>query len=159
MQNFTIKDLILNALIGAIYVVLVYALSFMSYGGVQFRIAEVLLVLLFFNPKLAFGIILGTFISNIGSPLGVIDSIFGTTATIVGIMGILLLKKRPALALLVPVIANGIIVAIMLKIALDLPVLLSIIGVSLGEAVVLYLLGLPFYTYIKKREDIIELIR
>lgn len=158
MKNFTVKDLILNALVGAVYVVLVLALGFISYGEIQFRIAEVLLVLLFINPKLALGIILGTFISNMTGPLGLIDAIFGTLATGLGIGGILLFKKRPMIALLFPVLANGIVVSIMLKIVLDLPLIISFAGVAFGEAVVLYLVGLPFYSYLKQREDIIRLL-
>lgn len=158
MNNFTTKDLILNALVGAIYVVLVIALSFISYGEIQFRIAEVLLVLLFFNPKLALGLLMGTFISNIGSPLGIIDSIFGTIASMIGILGIFLFRKKPAIGLLFPVISNGIIVSIMLKLVLDLPIFLSFLSVAFGEAVVLYLLGLPVYYYISKRNDLIEII-
>lgn len=160
MKKFTVKDLVLNAIIGALYFVLVFAFQFMSFGDIQFRIAEVLLILVLFNSKLSIGLLLGTFLANLLNPLGfgLVDAIFGTAASAIGIIGLILLKRVPILALLVPVIANGIIVSIMLKVMLDLPFFISFIGVSLGEAAVLYILALPTFYYLRKRDDLTELL-
>lgn len=156
MKKFTVKDLVLNSIIGALYIVLVFIFKEFSFGDVQFRIAEVLLILVLFNSKLSIGIILGTFIGNLFNPLGfgLIDAVFGTLATVIGILGMLLLKKVPPIGLLVPVIANGIFVSIMLNIMLDLPLVISFLWVSFGEAVVLYVLALPLYYYLKRRDDL-----
>lgn len=159
MKDFSIKDLILNALIGAFYVALVLLFAELSFGQIQFRIAEVLLILLFFNKKLVPGLILGTFVANlILSPIAV-DMIFGTLATIISIIGLLAFKKRPAIALLFPVLINGIIIGVLLYAFYELPLIISMIYVSIGQAAVLYLIGLPLYYYLNKRDDIIELIK
>lgn len=159
MKNFTVKDLIINALVGALYVALIFLFAELSFGEIQFRIAEVLLIFLFINRKLSLGIILGTFISNLLlSPIA-LDMIFGTFATILSIMGLLLFIKRPAIALLFPVLVNGIIIGISLKIQFDTPLIASMIYVSIGQAAVLYLIGLPLYHYLKKRDDLVELLK
>ena len=46
-MNFTIKDLIKQALIAAIYLVLVIIFWEFSFKEIQFRIAEILLILIF----------------------------------------------------------------------------------------------------------------
>lgn len=159
MKNFTVKDLIINALIGAFYVALVLLFAELSFGQIQFRIAEVLLILLFFNKKLTPGIIIGTFVANlILSPIAV-DMVFGTIATVLSIIGLLAFKKRPVIALLFPVFINGIIVGLQLKLVYELPLIASFIYVSIGQAAVLYLLGLPLYYYLNKRDDLIELLK
>ena len=65
MLKFTVKDLILNSIVGAIYFILVFAFQFMSFGDLFNLIAEVLLILVLFNSKFSVGIILGTFLSNL----------------------------------------------------------------------------------------------
>lgn len=160
MKDFKVKNLTLNALFGAVYIVLVLAFNFMSSGEIQFRIAEVLLVLVIFNPKLIYGLLLGTFISNfLPGGFGFVDAIFGTTASLIGILGLILFRKKPLVGLFFPVIANGLIIGFMLHFLAEAPLLLTILTVSFGQAVVLYLLGYPFYRIISKRDDLIELLK
>lgn len=158
MKKFTIKDLVLNALIGAIYFVLVFIFSFASFGEIQFRIAEVLLLLVLFNPKLSYGLLLGTFLANLLNPLGfgILDAFVGTAASLVGIMGLLLFKKIPIIGILIPTLANGLIVGAMLSILFELPYIVTVLSVSIGEFAVLLVLGLPLYYVIKKRDHLVE---
>lgn len=159
MTNFTVKDLIINALVGALYVALIFLFAELSFGEIQFRVAEVLLIFLFINKRLSLGIILGTFISNLMlSPIA-LDMIFGTVATILSIGGLLLFSKKPFIGLLFPVFVNGIIIGLSLYIQLSLPLIPSILYVSIGQALVLYLLGLPLYYYLIKRDDLMELLK
>ena len=101
MKKFTTKDLALSSIIGALYVALVFAFFFISFSDIQFRIAEVLLILVIFNPKLAFGIIVGTFVANTFAPgsFGIIDGAFGTLATMVGLIGLIAFRKKPIIGL------------------------------------------------------------
>lgn len=139
------------AIIAAIYAVLTVFLPFISYTNIQFRISEALLVLVLFRKSAIPGLILGCFIANIFSPMGLPDVIFGTLATIVAVYGMYLLRKKPiGIALIPPVIANSIIVGIELKLFLNIPILAGFFGVLIGEAVVLYTLGIAFYYALKK---------
>ena len=160
MKKFTTKDLALSSIVGALYVALVFAFFFISFSDIQFRIAEVLLILVIFNPKLAFGIILGTFVANTFAPgsFGIIDGVFGTLATMVGLIGLIAFRKKPIIGLLFPILANGAIVSFMLVFFTDVPATywLSFASVSIGQAVVLYGLGLPLYYYFKRNDHLIE---
>lgn len=158
MKNFTVKDLTLNAIFGSIYVVLVFIFSILSFDDIQFRIAEVLLIFALFNPKIILGLILGNFIANLGSPLGIIDSVIGSIASLIALILMVVFKNKPKIAMIFPAISNGLIVGAMLHIMLDLPLLITMFFVFLGEAVVMYLLGLPLYYYVKKNDHILDLI-
>ena len=99
------------AIIAAIYIVLTVGLSFISYSNIQFRISEALLVLVLFRKSAIPGLILGCFIANLFSPLGIPDLIFGTLGTVIAVWGIyMLLEKNILVALLPGIVANTILV-------------------------------------------------
>lgn len=139
------------AIIAAIYIVLTVFLPFISYTNIQFRISEALLVLVLFKRSAIPGLILGCFIANLFSPLGMPDLIFGTLGTIIAVFFIYKLREKNIfLALLPGIIANGILVGLELKIFLNIPFIIGALGVFIGEAVVLYTLGVLFYYALKK---------
>ena len=157
MRKIDIKFIASSAIIAALYVALTWLLAPISYGSIQFRISEILVLLVFFNPKYAFAVILGTFISNTTSSLGWYDMVFGTLATTLSVLTITKCKNIYQAAL-APVVFNGIIVALELYFALDIPVYLSLIFVSLGEAVVLFLIGIPTMNSIMNNEVLLEIL-
>ena len=112
-----VRFLALSAVIAALYAVLTYAAAAMNlaFGAVQFRFSEALTVLPAFTPAAIPGLAVGCLISNLASPLGVVDWVFGTLATLLaGIFSYLVRnirwKEIPVLAPLPPVIFNAIIV-------------------------------------------------
>lgn len=156
MKNVSVNDIIQIAIIAALYVALTWALAPISYGSIQFRVSEILMLLVLFKPSYAIGLILGCFISNTTSSLGWYDMVFGTLATIIALIPMLKVKNIWISAIF-PVISNAIIVAIELYFALGIePIWLSMITVGLGEAVVLYLLGIPVMMYINEHENILD---
>ena len=64
----TTRNIVLIAVIAALYAVLTVALAPLSYGPLQFRIAEFLKVFVLYNPWLSIGIGIGTFFANLASP-------------------------------------------------------------------------------------------
>ena len=107
-----------SALIAAVYVALVLLFKPISFGAIQFRIAEALCVLPFFSlsavPGLALGCLLGNFFSGAAMP----DVIFGTFATLLA--AILSYKLRTVskwLVCLPPILANAVIVPFVLQYA------------------------------------------
>lgn len=143
------KNIVTIGLVAALYVVLTVFLAPLSYGPIQFRVSEVLNLLAFVNPIFAPGIVLGCFIANLFSPLGIIDLIFGTTATLISVMMIVRSKKL-WVASLWPVIVNGIIIGVELQYVAQAPFLIGGFQVALGEFVVVTLLGVPlFYALLK----------
>lgn len=114
-----VRFLALSAVIAALYAVLTYAAAAMNlaFGAVQFRFSEALTVLPAFTPAAIPGLAVGCLISNLASPLGVVDWVFGTLATLLaGIFSYLVRnirwKEIPVLAPLPPVIFNALIVAL-----------------------------------------------
>lgn len=77
--------LVKQALIAAIYFTLTIILGSYSYGPIQFRYTEVLNLLAFFNPFHSIGVTLGVFLSNLMSPFGIYDVIFGTLHTAISL--------------------------------------------------------------------------
>ena len=58
------KFLVSTALIAAIYVVMTLAIAPLSFGMIQIRISEVLMLMAFIDKKYAPGLVLGCFIAN-----------------------------------------------------------------------------------------------
>lgn len=153
------NQLSINALVAAIYVVLTVVLfPNLSYGMIQFRVAEILLILILFNRKYVLGIVLGTFIANLFSPLGIIDWVVGTGATIVSLYLMDRFKNKTMLSLIMPAIVNGLIVGVQLNLIFDLPLLASIGSVFVGEFVVVSIAGGILYGLLKQNSFFIRLI-
>lgn len=154
--------IITAALIAAIYASITFLGSFfgLSYGPIQLRVSEVLTVLPLFTPAAIPGLTIGCFIANIGS-FNLLDMVFGTLATLVAAILTywfrnLKFKNLPLLSLLPPVLINALIIGF--EIAwFFLPesftfwgFIISGIQVGIGQFIVCYVLGIPFYLLINK---------
>lgn len=149
MENNKTKFITQTAIVAALYTVLTLALSFMAYGPVQFRVAEILVLLVFIDKKYFLGLTLGCAISNTFSPLVIVDVIVGTSATVLALLFIILVKKilgdnkkSLIIASLGPVISNAIFVGIELTVLFkELPFIVNAAYVALGEFVVVTIVG------------------
>ncbi len=148
----TLQLLTINAAIAAVYFVLTVLLEPFSYGQIQFRISEILMVLVLINFKVAPGIVLGCFVANLFSPFGIWDVIFGTLATVICLILMYAFKKNIFIALLAPSVVGSAVIAAMLNLILGLPFFETFIYVAIGEGAVLYLIGVPFYYLVQKNE-------
>ena len=83
-----VRFLVEAAVIAALYTVLTYLAVAMNlaYGPIQFRFSEALTILPVFTPAAIPGLALGCFLSNLASPLGIVDWVFGTLATLLAAM-------------------------------------------------------------------------
>lgn len=75
------KFLVVTAMVAAVYAVMTLAIAPLSFGMVQVRFSEMLMLLAFVDKKYAPGLILGCFIANCFSPFGIMDIVFGTSCT------------------------------------------------------------------------------
>lgn len=158
MKKINVKFIAETAIIAALYAALTWLFAPISYGSIQFRLSEVMVLLVLFKPSYAYALILGCFISNTTSSLGAWDMLFGTLATALAVIPMMKIKNIYAAAFL-PVITNSVIIAIELYFALDIsPIWLSMLTVGIGEAVVLYLIGIPVMISISKNEGLIEFL-
>ena len=158
MENNTTKRLVRTAVIAALYAVLTLVLAPISYGSVQFRISEIMVLLAFFDPFYIIGLTLGCFVANILGPNGMIDAIFGTIATFISVYAISITgkyikstKNALVVASLWPTIFNGLIIGWELNYLYQFPLLLSMIQVAAGEIVVVTIVGVPVMDIIKSK--------
>ena len=158
MRRNDTKRIAIFGLVAAVYVVLTVSLSFMSYGGIQFRIAEALTLLCFYKKHYIIPLTLGCAIANLFSPMVALDLPFGTIATFLALF--LMIKCRNIyIASLMPVIVNAVIIAIELNIALKLPIWISMLQVAAGEFACVSILGVILFKTIEKNPKIIKLIK
>ena len=108
-QRNQMARLCLGAVIAALYTVLTLALPVLSFGPIQFRLAEGMTVLAWLCPEAIPGLTLGCFLSNlIGSPYA-LDWIMGTLATLIAALWTAHVPKR-WMAPIPPVLCNMVIV-------------------------------------------------
>lgn len=134
MKDFKMssKDFALQAMIAAVYVVITFVLYPLSFESPQIRIAEFMLVLVFFNKKNSFGLLIGCAVANFFGSMALVDAIVGTSASALTIY-LMLRTPNKLLAFIWPSVINAIIIGIQLKFMLDIPLLVGMVEVFIGE--------------------------
>lgn len=138
---FNVKNMTRLALVAAMYAVLTVVIAPLAFGEIQFRFSEVLVLLCFYRKDYAPALIVGCFIANLFSPMGLMDIIFGTLATAAAVIPMYYMKNI-YLAALLPIVSNGIIVGTELTIAFGTPIWLNMLSVAFGELVVVGIIGI-----------------
>ena len=163
-NKINIRKIAFAGIVAAIYAALTLALAPISYGNVQFRIAEALTVLPFFFPITLPGIFIGCIIANLFSPYGLLDVVAGSTASLLAGLCTMYLGKinkestgLKALACFPPVIFNAVIIGAVIAFTITSgsaefwsTFLVFGLWVGLGQLVVLYGLGFPLMLYLPK---------
>jgi uncharacterized membrane protein len=135
--------------IAAMYAVLTIVLAPISFGQVQFRVAEALMILPFFTTSAIPGLFIGCIIANAFGGNGPLDIIFGSLATLAAAF----IASKIKIKWLVPlpsVLVNAFVVAYILYAAFGLPYWLSAAWVGFGEAVVCFGVGIPLLYVLEK---------
>ncbi len=138
------------AMIGAIYVVITLIFAPISYGMIQVRISEMLMVLPYFTAAAVPGLFVGCMIANIFGGYGMLDIVFGSLATLISAYLITKIENK-YLVPLPPVLINALIVGKILSIVLEMPFYLTAIWVGVGQIVACYGLGLPLLLFLEKK--------
>ena len=167
MKNLSVRKMAFAAVVAAVYAALTMSLGFMSYGNIQFRIAEALCILPFFFPVTTWGLFLGCLIANLMSPVGIADVVFGSLATLLSCLCIAALGKagksswpRCITACLMPVVWNALIIGAMLAVMTSaggietaMPLFgIYAIEVGAGELAVMFIIGLPLMRIFPKKK-------
>lgn len=165
MKPLSVRRLTFAALIAAVYAVVTILTASFAYGPVQFRIAEALCILPFFLPFTTWGLFVGCVIANLLSPVGVMDVIFGSLATLGCCLCTAAIGRgwdgrgwgRQILACLMPVVWNAVIIGLLLALfyveeGKAKIVLFFLYGaeVGVGELAVMFILGLPLMRWLMK---------
>ena len=158
-MKFSTRSLTRAALIAALYLLLTILFQALSFGAVQFRISEALMLLPVLTVDAVPGLFIGCILANLLGGGIWYDVLLGSVATLLAAVFARKLRTRPAFAAAMPVIFNGLIVGPVVYFAyvrapgeaVNWAVLLSSIGtVALGELVVCYVLGLPLLKVLRR---------
>ena len=152
-KTFTTRRMAAAAVLAAAYCAVSLALAPLSFGAVQMRVSEAFTLLPVFSPAAIWGVTLGCALSNaLGSSMGLIDVVFGTSATLIAaLMSYALRNMRihglPVFSSLPPVLVNAVVIGA--EIALVSPggwntgvFVSSALSVGIGQIVPCCVLGL-----------------
>ncbi len=146
----------------------------LGWGPIQLRLSEALTVVALFTPAAIPGLALGTALANASliaqvGPVGLLDVVFGSLATLLGAAWTWHFRHRLLVALAGPVITNALIVPAYLPVLLaalgfgqepflgiDLGsswfamYVVGIVPIAVGQMVVVYGLGIPVAVLLRR---------
>ena len=156
---FTTRSIVRGGMIAALYVVFTMIFQPISFGAIQFRIAEALTLLPILTVDAVPGLFVGCLLANwLGGGIW-FDVALGSVATLLAALCTRKLRNRPFLAALMPTVFNGLIVGPVVYFAyVRAPgdpvsvgtLLFNMSTVAFGELVVCYVLGLPMLYGLKR---------
>ncbi|MCL1866597.1 MAG: QueT transporter family protein [Oscillospiraceae bacterium] len=158
--NSKIRQIAFGAVIAAAYVALTL-INPLSFGQVQFRVSEILVLFCCYNPVFCVPMIVGCFVANfIQSPFGWIDVLLGTLGTALAVFPMCRIKNMWVSSLL-PTVTNAVCVGIMLTLAgVPFPLWQNMAFVGLGQFTVVTVVGVPLFKYaFEKNKPFMELIK
>ena len=151
------KFLVVTAMVAVVYAVMTLAIAPLSFGLVQVRFAEMLMLLAFVDKKYAPGLILGCFIANCFSPFGMMDIVFGTSCTAAAMWFVTRYAKTLFAASLWLVFCNAFIgVELYL---FGSPLWLSMAMVALGEFLSVSVAGVALFKVLMKNRVLMAKLR
>ena len=136
-------ELTQGAIIAALYVALVLIFQPISYGEIQLRVAEALTILPLFTSAAVPGLFIGCILANLLGGGVILDVLLGSLATLLGAFFGRLLRFNRWLVPIPAILANALIIPFVLKYGygLDLPIVLEMVYIFIGEVGGCYILG------------------
>lgn len=174
MRKNTTREIAFGGVIAALYVVLTMlaaALGIAS-GAIQVRLSEALTILPVFTAAAVPGLTVGCILANLLTGCAAWDVVFGSLATLLGAIGTRLLRKKPLLAWIPPVVSNMAIIPIVLMKVYGVDSvevfggvfggnslwIMLVVTVGLGEIIACGMLGLLLYKAIDGDANLMRLI-
>lgn len=153
MRKLSTKELTISSMIAALYVVLTWVanLAGLASGAIQVRLSEALTIMPVFTAAAVPGLTIGCVLANLLTGCAVWDVIFGSVATLIGAIGTRLLKNKPLLAWIPPVLSNMAIIPIILIKVYAVPDAwwFLVLTVGAGEVLSCGVLGLLLWRSLK----------
>ncbi len=151
MKKIPVKKIAYSAVVAAMYFALTILLQPVSYGPIQLRLSEALVMLPYIMPESILGITIGCALANCFSVFSVYDAVFGTLATLVA--GILTSRiKNRFLAGIPPVLVNALVLPLMwYLLGVETAYYISLLSIIASESLVVYCIGIPLTALIQKK--------
>ena len=158
MKKNTTQKVAFGGVIAALYVVLtmIAAAMGLASGAIQVRLSEALTILPVFTAAAVPGLTVGCVLANLITGCAAWDVVFGSLATLLGAAGTRLLKNKPLLAWIPPVVSNMAIVPIVLMKVYGVPDAWWYLALTVGagEVIACGVLGMLLYHALKKNPRI-----
>lgn len=152
-----------SGIIAALYIAVSLLIAPFSFSAIQLRLGEILNHLVVFNKKYFYAIIIGVFITNLFSPNGPIDLVFGVGQTLLS-LGLTILSARYIKSIVHRMIFNTVVFTFMmwliaweLNIVLEVPFGYTWLTVAAGEAIIMAI-GIPIMLALNKRINFKKII-
>jgi len=143
-----------SSLIAALYVALTYVSAAMGIasGVVQVRLSEALTVLPAMTGAGVPGLFIGCLAANLLTSTSLWDIVFGSLATLLGVLGTRYLGRKCYVAPIFPILSNTLIIPFVLKIAYGVSEGYSFLFLTifLGEFISCGILGVMLYKALDK---------
>ena len=166
MESFSSRRITRIGLVAAIYVAVTLIGAPLAYGSMQFRVSEALMLLCFYNRDHIASLSIGCFIANIYSTVGPVDTVVGTSATVLAGICIYLCRKegsstRLLLCSLFPVIFNAVFVGAEITILTTEPLSfwMTAASIALGELVCVTILGTTLFKLLERNKTFVKMIK
>ena len=158
-NNLDTNFLVKSAIVAALYAVLTLLLPMASYGPIQLRFSEILVLLVFYNKRFIPGLVLGCAIANLFSPMAAFDVVFGTLSSYVAFH--LMLKSKnlfiaslwPVLMVIVPALGTYFILAN------DAVLFIMILEFMASEFIMVSIIGVLIFKMLEKNDGFMKYIR
>lgn len=177
-SSYVARAGMIAAAYAAITLITILFLQALAWGPVQLRISEAVTTLAMLTSAAVPGLFIGCLLANLlaipitgAGLMGLFDVVFGSVATLLGALWCRRFRDRTGVALLGPVLANALIVPAYLPLILagygfytipfttisiesfyPLMYLFGFVSIGIGEAIVVYGLGLPLFKTLKRTE-------
>ena len=158
MKRNDVKGIAFGGVIAALYVVLTFvAQAFgLASGAIQVRLSEALTILPVFAASAVPGLTVGCVLANLLTGCAPWDVVFGSLATLLGAIGTRLLKNKPYVAWIPPVVANVAIVPLVLQKVYGLTDAWWYLALTVGagEVIACGILGILLYHAVSKMDKL-----
>ena len=159
MKKNTTRTVAFGGVIAALYVVLTMLAAAMGLasGVIQVRLSEALTILPVFTAAAVPGLTVGCVLANLITGCAAWDVVFGSLATLLGAR---LLRNRPVIAWIPPVVSNMAIVPVVLMKVYGVPDAwwYLVLTVGTGEVIACGLLGMLLYRALSGNRKLKEII-
>lgn len=146
----TLRRIVRAGVISSAYVGLTYVLAPISFGQLQFRVAEALTVLPILYPEAVPALFIGCLLANIIGPYGILDIVFGSLTTLLAAVLTRVFRKS-AIAYFWPIALNALIVSAYLSLLVETKASywLFVFSIGISEAGSVLFIGIPLIKFLR----------
>jgi len=154
----SLKSLIMASIIAALYVGMTIAVPAISYSMIQFRLSEILVALVYFEPAALPGLCIGCFVADLLGPGVFYDAVIGTCGTAFGLYVMKWYGQhggKPTIGMMLYALINAFLIGLELSyisgIGTEHSFIVLFLWVLLGEVATAVVGGSALYMLFKKR--------